>query len=80
MRERKGVVRREKESLRKKKPAGEAGFLVNQGETERWGREFLRVADREGRRRREEVAAEAGENRKRRAEQPGGFMGHDLWE
>ena len=61
------MVRREQESLRKMKPAGEAGFLVNQSETGRRGREFMRVADREGRRRREEVAAEAGENRKRRA-------------
>jgi hypothetical protein len=68
------------ESLRKMKPAGEAGFLVNQRESGRWGREYLRVADREGRRRREEVAAAAGENSKRRAEQPGGFMGGGLWE
>ena len=68
------------ESLRKMKPAGEAGFLVNEGESGRWGREFFREADREGRRRREEVAAEAGENRKRRAEQQGGFMGGGLWE
>ena len=51
------------------KPAGEAGFLVNERESGRRGREFLGEADREGRRRREELAAEAGENGKMRGEQ-----------
>jgi len=73
------VVRRAKESLRKMKPAGEAGFLVKQRESRWWGRELLREADREGRRRPEEVAAVGGENGKRRAEQEDGFMGGVLW-
>ena len=63
---RKGAVRRVMLSLRERKPATEAGFFA--------------VADRVRRRRREQFAAEAGDNRKRTIGSGGSFMGRDLWE
>lgn len=63
---RKRANRRVKLGMRKRKPASEAGFFA--------------VADRVWRRRREEFAAVAVENRKMIIGSGWSFMGHDLWE
>ena len=54
------------ERLKERKPATEAGFFA--------------LADRVRRRRREQFAAMAGDNRKKTMGGSGSFMGHDLWE
>jgi hypothetical protein len=63
---RKRANRRVKLGMRKRQPASEAGFFA--------------VADRVGRRRREEFAAVVGENRKTIIGRGWSFMGPDLWE